>query len=60
MCVFHIHVHTQVYSWGANGNGELGIGSTTGQQSPKPITALDDQVITKVIKKLYTHMLYIL
>ena len=41
-------IHTQVYSWGSNGNGELGIGSTTNQQSPKPIT-MDNQVITKVI-----------
>ena len=39
----------QMYSWGYNSNGELGIGSTTTQQSPKPITTLDNEVITKVI-----------
>ena len=41
--------HTQVYSWGYNGNGEVGIGSTN-QQLPKPIRTLDNQVISKVIK----------
>ena len=46
-----------MYSWGHNTYGELGIGSTTNQPSPKPITTLNDQVITKVrntrmIKKL--------
>ena len=47
--VFHTYVHVQVYSWGYNSYGDLGIGNTTNQPSPKPITTLDNQVIIKVI-----------
>ena len=41
-------IYTQVYSWGQNSYGELGIGSTTNQSSPKQILTFDNQVITKV------------
>ena len=55
-CTYHnyilmdiIWILYQVYGWGNNGCGELGIGSTTNQPSPKPITTLDNKVITKVM-----------
>ena len=40
----------QVFSWGYNGNSELGIGSTTNKLSPEEVTNLQNQVITKVCK----------
>ena len=40
----------QVFSWGYNGNGELGIGSTANKSSPEEVTNLQNHVITKVCK----------
>ena len=45
----HVFVkYIQVFSWGFNGSGSLGIGSTIAELIPKNVTSLQNQVITKV------------
>jgi len=44
MCLYNL----QVFSWGYNGSGSLGIRSTKTELSPKNVTSLQDQVVTKV------------
>ncbi|XP_065899129.1 RCC1 and BTB domain-containing protein 1-like isoform X2 [Dysidea avara] len=46
----------QVFSWGFNGSGSLGIGSTIAELIPKNVTSLQNQVITKIIGGSY-HVL---
>jgi len=47
----------KVFSWGYNSNGELGIGNTSTQTTPKEVTLKD--VVTKV-NVIYRHMYVIM
>eukprot|EP00095_Tigriopus_kingsejongensis_P000582 maker-scaffold372_size192401-snap-gene-0.50 protein:Tk00582 transcript:maker-scaffold372_size192401-snap-gene-0.50-mRNA-1 annotation:"rcc1 and btb domain-containing protein 1" len=46
----------EVYSWGYNGNGQLGLGNNINQLNPSKVTALQNVVISKVVCG-YAHTL---
>ena len=39
----------QVYGWGYNGNGQLGLGNNINQLNPQRVTALQGVVVTSVV-----------
>ena len=41
----------QVYGWGYNGNGQLGLGNNINQLNPQRVTALQGVVVTSVVRK---------
>ena len=41
----------QVYGWGYNGNGQLGLGNNINQLNPQRVTALQGVVVTSVVSK---------
>ena len=46
----------EVYGWGYNGNGQLGLGNNINQLNPCRVTALNGLVISKVVCG-YAHTL---
>ena len=43
----------EVYAWGYNGNGQLGLGNNINQLNACKITTLSGIVVTKVIRTSY-------
>ena len=39
----------QVYGWGYNGNGQLGLGNNINQLNPQRVTALQGVVVTSIV-----------
>ena len=46
----------EVYGWGYNGNGQLGLGNNINQLNPQRVTALQGVVVTSVVCG-YAHTL---
>ena len=46
-CMYAITESGKLYSWGRNGNGQLGLGNTTQQTTPQEITAVSGSSIRK-------------
>ena len=44
-----VRVVDQVYGWGYNGNGQLGLGNNINQLNPQRVTALQGVVVTSVV-----------
>jgi RCC1 and BTB domain-containing protein len=43
----------EVFGWGYNGNGQLGLGNNINQNQPCKVVSLQGVIITKVLLKMY-------
>ena len=48
-----LNVFLQVFGWGYNGNGQLGLGNNVNMPNPSRVSGLQDTIITQVSRLYY-------
>ena len=51
-----VRASDQVYGWGYNGNGQLGLGNNINQLNPQRVTALQGVVVTSIVSIVWENI----